>query len=89
MKEERKPSKEPLKLALPKDDFSRSVIGFFVAAIIGALVPRTIGYLARRVVVRSFREVFILVAAGFLTERLVRLIAGSGSTPADPASREG
>lgn len=82
-----KPSKEPLKLALPKDDFSRSVIGFFVAAVIGALVPRTLGYLVRRVFVRSFREVFILVAAGFLTERLVRLIVGSdkttsGTTPA-------
>ena len=83
MKEEHKPSKEPLKLALPKDDLSRSIIGFFVAAIVGALIPRTLGYLIRRVFVRSFREVFILVAAGFLTERLVRLIAGSGKEPAD------
>jgi hypothetical protein len=88
MKDEPAPSKEPRKLTLPKDDLSRSIIGFFVAAIIGALVPRTIGYLARRVVVRSFREVFILVAAGFLTERLVRFIAGSGSSSTESAPRE-
>ncbi|MDA0378488.1 MAG: hypothetical protein O3C45_04200 [Bacteroidetes bacterium] len=88
MKEKQKPSTEPVKLALPKDDFSRSVIGFVVAAIIGALVPRTIGYLARRVFVRSFREVFILVAAGFLTERLVRLIVGSGPSTSSPTKRD-
>lgn len=62
---------------MPKDDFSRSLIGFIAAMFIGALVPRTMGYLIRRVLIRSFREVFILAVAGLLTDRLARLLVGS------------
>ncbi len=58
------------KFRMPQDDLSRSIAGFIAALIVGALVPRTFTYLIRRVLLRSFREVFILAAAGWLTDRL-------------------
>lgn len=64
-------------LRMPSDDFSRSVIGFVAALIVGALVPRTIGYLLRRVLVRSFREVFILALAGWAADFLASLLTGT------------
>jgi|GEM_PF-1083381 len=64
-------------LKMPSDDFSRSVIGFLAALIVGALVPRTIGYLVRRVLVRSFREIFILALAGWAADFLASLLTGS------------
>ncbi|MDE2997096.1 MAG: hypothetical protein OXT73_10240 [Bacteroidota bacterium] len=75
------PSKKST-VSLPEDDFSRSIIGFFLAMIVGALIPRTIGLLVRRVFVRAFREVFVLAVAGILTDRLTRIIAGSGRSEA-------
>lgn len=68
---------QKLVLKMPKDDFSRSVIGFLAALIAGALVPRTIGYLIRRVLLRSFREVFILALAGWLADFIATLLTGS------------
>ncbi len=62
---------------VPKDDLSRSVIGFVAALIAGALVPRAVGYLVKRLLVRSFKEVFILAFAGWLADFLVSLVSGS------------
>lgn len=67
------------RLRLPKDDFSRSIAGFLIAFAVGALVPRTVSYVVRKAVVKSFRDIFFLAAAGWLTDYLVQLIARSGS----------
>jgi len=64
-------------IQIPKDDFARSIAGFFAALIVGALIPRTLTYLVKRIVLRSFREVFMLAAAGWLTDRLAQLLVRS------------
>lgn len=66
-----------LVLSLPKSDFSRSVVGFLAALVAGALVPKTIGYLVRRVLLRSFREIFILAIAGWLADFIASLLTRS------------
>ena len=57
------------------DDAQKSIAGFFIALFVGALAPRAIMYFVRRVMVRSVREVLVVVAAGWLSERLVRLLS--------------
>jgi CDP-diglyceride synthetase len=66
-----------LVLSLPKSDFSRSVVGFLAALVAGALVPKTIGYLVRRVLLRSFREIFILAIAGWLADFIASMLTRS------------
>ena len=83
MKENASSTAPVKRIRMPKDDFSRSVVGFIAAMIVGSLLPRTMGYLIRRVLVRSFREVFILAVAGLLTDRLARFLAGSGPAGED------
>lgn len=79
-------SRSVTRFRAPKDDFSRSVIGFIAALIIGALVPRTLGFLIRKVLLRSFREAFILVAAGWLTDRLAVFLTSSSRNPTNQQS---
>jgi len=62
---------------VPSDDLSRSVLGFVAAMIVGAIVPKTLGYLVRRVFFRAFKDVFILALAGWLAD----LLASSVSRP--------
>lgn len=62
----------------------RSIAGFMSALIIGALIPRTFTFLVRRILLRSFREVFVLALAGWLTDRLVRWLSDSRSLPTRP-----
>ncbi len=52
----------------------QSVAGFLSALIIGALIPRTFSFLVRRIFTRTFREVLIVAAATWLTERFARWI---------------
>lgn len=60
---------------MPSDDLSRSVIGFVAALFVGAIVPRTLGYLVRRVFFRAFKEVFILALAGWLADFLASSVS--------------
>lgn len=66
-------------LKMPSDDLSRSVVGFIAALIAGALIPRTVGYLVRRVFFRAFKEVFVLALAGWLADLLASTITRSSS----------
>ena len=63
-----------------KTNLSKSIAGFLAALLVGALIPRTVQFLVRKVLMKSIREFLILAFAGWLTDRLVRLIAESGST---------
>lgn len=74
------PTKQRISLKMPSDDLSRSVVGFIAALIAGALIPRTIGYLLRRILVRSFREVFLLAAAGWLADLIASAISSSSDS---------
>lgn len=65
--------------SLLKDDFSRSIVGFLAALIVGALIPRTLVFLVRRVLLNSLKEVFVLAMAGWLTDRLTHLISSPSS----------
>ncbi len=67
-------AKSEFQIKLPKDDFSKSIAGFIAALIVGALIPRTVAYLFRRVLLRSFREIFVLAAAGWLTDRIAQTL---------------
>jgi len=69
--------KKPLSMSLLRTDFSKSVTGFIVALIVGALIPRTVQFLVRRVLVKSIREFLILALAGWLTDKLARTIVDS------------
>ena len=71
-----------ISLKMPDDDLSRSVVGFMAALIAGALIPRTVGYLLRRVFFRAFKEIFILAFAGFLADLLASFISRSSSKDA-------
>ena len=68
--------------SLLKDDFSRSIVGFLAALIVGALIPRTLVFLVRRVLLHSLKEVFVLAMAGWLTDRLT-LLRPARNRPAD------
>ncbi len=68
-------------LPLLKTDFSKSVAGFFAALLVGALIPRTVRYMVRNVLVKSIREFAILALAGWLTDRIVRLIVSDKTAP--------
>jgi hypothetical protein len=72
--------KKPLSISLLRTDFSKSVAGFTIALIVGALIPRTIQFLVRRVLVKSIREFLILALAGWLTDKLARTIVSSKSS---------
>ena len=67
------------------DDAQKSIAGFLVALFVGALAPRAIMYFVRRVMVRSVREVLVVVAAGWLSERLVRMLS-ERTKPENPHS---
>ncbi|MBT3449432.1 MAG: hypothetical protein HOC28_02640 [Bacteroidetes Order II. Incertae sedis bacterium] len=69
-------SKEIVKIPLPKSDVSKSLAGFLIALFVGAFAPRVILYVARRVFTQATREVFTIVAAGFITDQLLKLISG-------------
>ena len=69
--------KKPITASLFKTDFSKSVAGFLIALVVGALIPRTVQFLVRRVLVKSFREVLILALAGWLTDKIARTIVNS------------
>lgn len=71
------PADKKVTLKMPEDDFSRSVIGFVAALVAGALIPRTIGYLVRRVLLRSFREIFILAVAGWVADIIASILTRS------------
>lgn len=60
-----------------KTDLSKSIAGFLAALLVGAMIPRTIQFLVRKVVVKSIREFLLIAIAGWLTERVVRLIVES------------
>lgn len=62
-----------------KTDLSKSIAGFLAALLVGALIPRTIQFLVRKVVVKSIREFLLIAIAGWLTERVVRLIVESNN----------
>jgi len=62
------------------DDFSKSVVGFLAALLVGALIPRAVQYVVRRVVLKSLREFIILALAGWLTERIAHLIVGPSAS---------
>lgn len=69
----------------------QSVAGFLSALIIGALVPRSFSFLVRRIFTRTVREVLIVAAATWLTERLAHWIvrpdpSKSNKTPTDNGS---
>lgn len=64
----------------PHDALIRSTAGFLAALLIGALIPKTFSFLVRRVMLRSFREVFVLALAGWLTDRLIRLLTSESKT---------
>lgn len=71
----------------------QSVAGFLSALIIGALIPRTFSFLVRRIFTRTIREVLIVAAATWLTERLARWIVSPelndpNHTPTDNGSLE-
>lgn len=66
-------------LPILKTDFSKSVAGFLAALLVGALIPRTIRFMVRKVLVKSIREFVILALAGWLTDRIVRLIVADKS----------
>ena len=70
-------SKTPVKIPLLEDDLSKSIAGFLIAVIVGALAPRAITYLMKRVFTQALKEVFTIVAAGWLTDQLLKLISGS------------
>lgn len=61
-------------------DVSKSIAGFFGALVVGALIPRTVHYVMRRVLIHSVREFLILALAGWLTDRVARLIVGVKET---------
>jgi hypothetical protein len=63
-------------LSFLKGDFSKSIVGFFAALLVGALIPRTVQYVVRRVLLKSLREFAILALAGWLTDRIAHLITG-------------
>jgi len=69
----------------------QSLAGFLSALIIGALIPRTFSFLVRRIFTRTFREVLVVAAATWLTERLAHWIVSpdpteSNKTPTDNGS---
>jgi len=73
-------------LKLPSDNLSRSLIGFFVALLVGALIPRTTGLLIRRVLIPSAREIFVLALAGWLTDALSQTLLGSSKKTRQPSA---
>lgn len=70
----------------PKSPFIRSLAGFFAALIVGALLPRTLGFLLKRVMFTSVREVAAVLAAGLLAERLTHWISKL-PTPKNPPTQ--
>lgn len=73
------PKESRVTLKMPSDDLSRSVVGFVAALIAGALIPRTFGYLVRRVFFRAFKEVFVLAVAGWLADLVATSITSSSN----------
>jgi O-antigen ligase len=63
-----------------KTTFSKSIAGFFAALLLGALIPRTVQFLVRKVLMKSMRDFFVLVLAGWLTDRIVHLVVDSKNT---------
>ncbi len=53
----------------------QSLAGFFAALLIGALLPKTLGMLLKRLVFSSLRDVVAVLAAGLLAERLTHWIS--------------
>ncbi|MEQ9104293.1 MAG: hypothetical protein RIE53_06305 [Rhodothermales bacterium] len=58
-----------------KSPLIQSLAGFFAALIVGALLPRTLGMLLKRVVLSSLRDVVAVLAAGLIAERLFHWIS--------------
>lgn len=67
----------------PKSPLVQSLAGFIAAMIIGSLLPRTLGFLIKRVLLTSLREVAAVAAAALLTERLTHWIAKLPSPKTD------
>ena len=63
-----------------KTTFSKSIAGFFAALLLGALIPRTVQFLVRKVLMKSMRDFFVLVLAGWLTDRIVHLVVDTKNT---------
>ena len=63
-----------------KTTFSKSIVGFFAALLLGALIPRTVQFLVRKVLMKSMRDFFVLVLAGWLTDRIVHLVVDTKNT---------
>lgn len=64
---------------------SKSLLGFFAALVVGALLPPATKRLIRQVVVRSVKDILVLALAGLLTERVAGLL---GAHPEDPDSAD-
>lgn len=67
----------------PKSPLVQSLAGFIAALIIGTLLPKTLGFLIKRVLLTSLREAAAVAAFGLLAERLTHWIATLPSPKTD------
>jgi hypothetical protein len=57
----------------------KSIAGFVTAFTIGALLPRAVGFLVKRIAFRSLPQVLAVAVVGLLAGQLARMLAGPGS----------